>query len=69
MTFFLVRLNAAIGPILVQGTTEDSTVYVSIFRKSSNVSWNASNPFGISNYVLDHDLVSGFVYMMQNMKR
>lgn len=65
---FLVRLNAALLPTLNQGSVGDCTVYVPIFSNSSNISWNASNPFEISSFALDYDLVSGFIFIMRNTK-
>ncbi|KAK9218815.1 hypothetical protein WN943_007453 [Citrus x changshan-huyou] len=65
---FLVCLNAAMLPTLNQGSMGDCIVYFPIFRNSSNVSWNASYPFEISSYVLDYDLVSGFIFIMKNTK-
>ena len=46
---FLVRLNPATLPTPNEGSLGDCTVYIPVSRNSSNIAWNASNPFETSS--------------------
>ena len=65
---FLVRLNASIRPTHIKGIMED-TLYIPLLHTDPNwAATNNNNPFNVTNWNLDFDLINGLIGTMKTRK-
>lgn len=63
---FLILLSASLRPTNISGMMED-TLYIPLL--ADEIDWNnESNPFNVSNFVLNYDLVNGLIGILKSQK-
>lgn len=60
---FLTHLNSVIRPTHIQLSLED-TLYIPLICRTYN--WESQNPFGITNFTMNEDLVHGILELMEH---